>query len=289
MIVVGSVNADWVVAVPRLPGPGETALGGDVEHHHGGKGANQAAAAARAGAGASVVLVAAVGEDESGERELAALAADGVDVSLVARIAGVATGLAMITVAGDSENQIVVASGANARLDGALVAAALGRLDPPLASDDVVLACNEVGDEAIAAALAAAGHAGATALLNPAPARPLPPEVLERRPLLTPNEHEARTLADRDGVPEAARALHALTGAPVLVTRGAAGALLLGAGDPLAIPAPPTTPVDTTGAGDVLNGVLAARLAAGDELPEAARRAVAAASRATEWRGAREP
>jgi ribokinase len=293
VLVVGSINADWVVPVPRLPAPGETVLGGDVEHHHGGKSSNQAAAAARAGA--EVLFVGAVGEDPGGERELAALMSEGVDVSGVARIPGVETGIAVITVAPDGENQIVVAAGANARLDGAWVTAALWRQRPR--ARDVVLACHEVGDEAIEAAFAIARRAGATAILNPAPARTIAPAVLAQRPILTPNEPEARALAGRADVAEAARALRASTGAAVVVTLGAAGVALLDAaadgeeagGALVTLPAPACTPVDTTGAGDVFNGVLAARIAAGDDLRAAAALAVQEATRSTRWPGARPP
>jgi ribokinase len=286
---VGSINADWVVPVAHLPAPGETVLGGDVEHHHGGKSSNQAAAAARAGA--DVRFVGAVGDDPSGERELAALTSVGVDVSGVARIAGVATGIAVITVAADGENQIVVAAGANARLDAVWVTSALARHRPR--AGDVVLACHEVGDEAIEAAFALARQTGATPILNPAPARPIAPAVLTQRPLLTPNEPEARALAGRADVAEAARALRASTGAAVVVTLGAAGVAMLdgeGPGEALVtLPAPTCTPLDTTGAGDVFNGVLAARIAAGDDLPTAATLAVAEATTSTQWPGARPP
>jgi ribokinase len=294
VLVVGSINADWVVPVPRLPAPGETVLGGDVEHHHGGKSSNQAAAAARAGA--EVLFVGAVGDDAGGERELDALTSEGVDVSGVARIAGVATGIAVITVAPDGENQIVVAAGANARLDGAWVTAALSRHRPR--AGDVVLACHEVGDEAIEAAFAIARQAGATAILNPAPARAIAPAVLAQRPILTPNEPEARALAGCADVAEAARTLRASTGAAVVVTLGAAGVALLDGAGPdaevadgalVTLPAPACTPLDTTGAGDVFNGVLAARLAAGDDRRAAATIAVAEATRSTQWPGARPP
>jgi len=181
VIVVGSVNADLVVRAPRLPGPGETVTGGTFARHGGGKGANQAVAAARLGA--RTALVAAVGGDDFGAEALRGLAAEGVDVDGVARLADVATGVALIVVDERAENQIAVASGANAALDGAFVAAALERLE-----GGVVLLSLEVGD----AALLAGARGARLAVLNPAPAREVPAALLDAGPLLTPNAGEAR-------------------------------------------------------------------------------------------------
>ncbi|HEX2235472.1 MAG TPA: PfkB family carbohydrate kinase, partial [Actinomycetota bacterium] len=129
VIVVGSVNTDLVVSVERLPGPGETVTGGAFERHGGGKGANQAVAAARAGA--SVAFVGAVGDDDLGSEALALLEREGIDVSGVRRLPDAPTGVAAIVVDARGENQIAVASGANARVAGADVARALdGRTAP---------------------------------------------------------------------------------------------------------------------------------------------------------------
>ena len=126
MVVVGSVNADLVVSVRRLPAAGETVTGGTFARHGGGKGANQAVAAARAGA--RVAMVGAVGADDLGDEALRELADEGVDVAAVARLDDVPTGVAAIVVDERGENQIAVASGANAELEGDEVAAALARL-----------------------------------------------------------------------------------------------------------------------------------------------------------------
>src|SRR3954452_5614383 len=123
VLVVGSVNVDIVVTLERLPAPGETVIGGRLARGGGGKGANQAVAAARAGA--RVRLVGAVGDDEFGAAAVAELEAEGVDVGAVVRLAGGATGVALIAVDAEGRNQIAVASGANARVDDALVDAAL--------------------------------------------------------------------------------------------------------------------------------------------------------------------
>jgi ribokinase len=273
VVVVGSVNADLVVTVASLPLAGETVTGGSFARFGGGKGANQAVAAARLGA--AVAMVGAVGDDDLGEEALRELAAEGVDVSRVARLDGVATGVAAIVVDSRGENQIAVASGANACVE----------VELSLTGDGVVLLGHEVPPSAVEAGLAAARAAGWTAILNPAPARELPADP--SGVLLTPNADEARALTGEKDVDAAARALAALTGAPVLVTLGAEGALLVD-GDEVERLAPlQARVVDTTGAGDTVNGALAAELAAGRPLGDAARFALAAATLSTRAAGAR--
>jgi len=267
--VVGSVNLDLVVRAATLPGPGETVTGGTFERHGGGKSANQAVAAARQGA--TVRMVGAVGSDDLGDEAVADLAGEGVDVSAVARVTA-PTGVALIAVDEAGENQIAVASGANNELTPAAVEAALAGAEP----GGVVLIGLEVPDAPVLAAARAARAAGLEVVLNPAPARPLPDELLALGPVLTPNEPEA-----------AARALTARTGAPVVVTIGPEGALLAD-GDALErIPAPKVEAVDTTGAGDAFNGALAAALADGAKLGDAVRAAVAAAADSVRRPGAR--
>ena len=281
VVVVGSVNADLVVSVAQLPRAGETVAGGTFARHGGGKGANQAVAAARAGA--RVAIVGAVGADDLGEDALRELAAEGIDVSAVARLDDVATGVAAIVVDHEGENQIAVASGANAALGGDAVTTALERL---LATPSgVVLLGHEVSDAAVVAGARAAHAAGWHVVLNPAPARPLPDAL--GNALLTPNADEARALGGADDVEVAARALAARTGAPVLVTLGADGALLLRGDTAERLPVPRVDVVDTTGAGDTVNGALAAELAAGRPLRDAVRFALTAAALSTRAPGAR--
>jgi ribokinase len=283
VLVVGSINADLVVTLERLPEPGETVTGGRFARHGGGKGANQAVAAARAGA--RVRFVGAVGDDDLGAAAVAELEAEGVDARAVERLAGEPTGVALIAVDLEGRNQIAVASGANARVDGELVAAALGARG--LAADDVCLLGFEVPDAAVVAAARVAADAGARVVLNPAPARELPGALLGLGVVLTPNALEAAAISGERDPERAARALAARTGAPVLVTLGADGALLAGGERPVALPAPRVDVLDTTGAGDALNGVLAAGLAGGLDLESAARRAVEAASASVRVAGAR--
>jgi ribokinase len=285
VVVVGSINADWIVEVPRLPAGGQTVVGDRVEHRHGGKGANQAVAAALAGA--EVKMVGAVGDDQLAVGELAALAAAGVDHSWVLRLADVPTGMAMITVDRAGENQITVARGANAALSADQVCDRLRSLK--LDERDVVLVSNELESETVSAAIVAGDRAGSRVVLNPAPARPLAAGILTRLSLLTPNEPEAQALAGMTDVIAAARSLAAETHGPVIVTRGAAGASIVSEDVVVHVPAPECAPVDTVGAGDVFNGVLAARLVAGDGVREATVQAVTRASESTRWLGARPP
>jgi len=280
VVVVGSVNADVVVRVARLPGPGETVAGGTLVEGLGGKGANQAAAARRAGA--EVRLVAAVGRDARGREALAALEEAGVDVAGVAVLEDAPTGLAAIVVDAHAENQIAVASGANAALDGARVEAS-GAWDGAVGA---VLACLELGDGAVLAAARRARALGVPFVLDPAPARPLPAELYALGPVLKPNAGEARALSGEDDPRAAARALARRTGAPALVTLGRDGALLARGDDVVALPALAVEAVDATGAGDAAAGVLAAGLAAGLDVERAARRALVAASLATRAPGA---
>jgi ribokinase len=281
VVVVGSVNADLVVSVAELPRPGETVTGGTFARHGGGKGANQAVAAARAGA--HVAMVGAVGADDLGDEALRELAAEGIDVAAVARLDGVPTGVAAIVVDAAGENFVAVASGANAEIDSAIVEEAVPRLIGR-GGDGVVLLGHEVREPVVAAGIRAGREAGWRVLLNPAPARRLVEDL--EGVILTPNAHEARALAGEEDLELAARALAARTGAPVLVTLGAEGALLLD-GEAERLPAPAVEVVDTTGAGDAVNGALAAELAAGRPLRDAARFAMAAAALSTRVAGAR--
>jgi ribokinase len=270
VVVVGSVNVDLVVTVDRLPAPGETVTGGTFAIHHGGKGANQAVAAARAGA--PVTMIGAVGDDDNGVAARAVLAAEGVDTALIRVLPGEMTGVALIAVDRAGANQIAVASGANHRFDG------LPQLPQ---GEGVLLVGFEVVDAVVAEAVAVARGRGWPIIVNPAPARELPAALRASGAILVPNDGEAALLGGD------ARALAAVTGGPVVVTMGADGARLIDGDRDVRVAAPEVVAVDTTGAGDVFAGVLAASLADGLELEAAVRRAVAAASRAVTVPGAR--
>jgi ribokinase len=279
--IIGSINVDLVVTADRLPEPGETVLGGRFATHDGGKGANQAVAAARAGA--AVTMIGAVGADPHGDRALNALEGEGIDVSRVRRLAGEATGVAIVAVGPRGENQIVVAPGANAAFE----------LDEDdrgcIAAADVVLTNHEVAPRVVLDVLRTASDAGVMSILNPAPARALSSEVLTLGPILTPNEHELVVAIGNEVTGSALDELSARHAGPVVVTQGPAGAILARGDERRRFAGHSAqATVDTTGAGDTFNGVLAAWLATGAELGEAIRAAVVAGALSVAAAGARD-
>ena len=285
VIVVGSVNVDEVITVTRLPDPGQTVIGGRYERHHGGKGANQAVAAARLGA--QVAFIGAVGADAFGAEARAALAAEGIDLAGLIDLPDEATGVALILVDKAGENAIAVASGANAAMTSVAVRAALKRL--ALTKGDVVLVGHEIRTGAAHEALRLGRLAGATTILDPAPADGLARPTLDLADILTPNEGELEALGGAGKRATAAKALLGPGGKrAVVVSLGAEGALLIGGRRTTTIHAPHVEAIDTVGAGDTLNGALAAGLAAGLDLPTAVRRAVVAATLAVSRAGARD-
>lgn len=270
LAVIGAINVDLVVTGERLPGPGQTVSGGRFASHHGGKGGNQAVAAARAlGPAGRVVMVGRVGDDDLGTGAVQALTDAGVLVAVEAN-PGTPTGVALIVVDRSGENQIAVAPGANALVDGAQVERALQEHGPT-----VVLVSLEVPRAAIEAAGAWCTSRGVPLVLNPAPAQPWVGDVVGSAAYVTPNETELATLGD---VP---------AGVVIVETRGPRGVRIHGS-SPRDIPAPAVEAVDTTGAGDAFNGVFAAGLLEGLDAEAAARRGVAAAALATTEPGARE-
>jgi ribokinase len=287
VIVVGSVNIDLVVTVPELPGPGETVIGGRFARHHGGKGGNQAVAAARLGV--ETAFVGAVGGDAFGHEARAALEAEGIDLRGLLTLDDEVTGVALILVGEAGENSIAVAGGANAALTMAHVRSAIARLKP--GEHDVVLVGHEIPTAVTREALRLGRRAGARTIFNPAPATGLTAKVLELADVLTPNRGELAELAHDVG-PSAGPAATAVLGGAVkraiLVSLGADGALLVRSTGTMPLRAPLVDAVDTVGAGDTLNGALAAGLASGFDLEDAARRAVTAASLAVTRAGARE-
>jgi ribokinase len=264
--VVGSANLDLVATAPRLPGPGETVHGTGYAEHPGGKGLNQAVSAARSGA--TVAFVGAVGADSAGDTLSAVLAGEGIGTGRLAAVPGT-TGRALIGVAEDTgENAIIVVAGANSMVSADDV--------PPCR---VLLTQLEVPLATVATALSNARRAGATTILNPAPAASLPDEVLAACDVVVPNEHEVEMLGGVDR-------LLALGVGAVVVTLGSRGAALHTIYGDTPIAPFAVTPVDTTGAGDAFCGALAARLAAGEPMLTALRFAAAAGALATTRRGA---
>lgn len=281
VVCIASFNADLVSRVAQPVARGQTVLASGFDIQPGGKGSNAAIGCARQGARTAVI--ARLGDDDFGRMALALWAREGIDASAVEVAAGERSGVAQIWVYDDGDNSIAVAPGAGAALSArhAQNAAAL------LRGAKIVMASCEVPFEATQAAFAIAREAGATTLLNPAPARPLPDALLALTDVLTPNEGELRALADEADIDAAARALLARGPCAVLVTLGARGCAVFERGAAsMRLAGHAMHVVDSIGAGDTFTGALAAALARGVGLAEAARWANAAAALSVTGRGA---
>jgi ribokinase len=285
VFVAGSINMDVVATASRHPRVGETVAGEAVHYFPGGKGANQAVAAAKLGA--AVTLIGRLGADAFGRQLRTFLAAQGVELAHVKDTADAHTGTALITVA-DADNTIVVVPGANALVSAEDVAA------PVLAEGDVAVSQFEIPQATITAFFTRARAAGATTILNPAPALPCDPALLDLVDILILNETELGLLTqielhDTDEPArfiDAARRLPAASGKIICVTLGKRGVLALVHREPLLIPGRAVKAVDTTGAGDCCVGALAAQLASGKAIGEALEYANAAASICVQRMGA---
>ena len=273
--VVGSFMMDLVVTAPRRPGPGETIIGHGMEQLLGGKGFNQAIAAARSGA--RVAMVGGVGDDDFGAAFLAALDREGIDASGVRVIAGVGTGVAVPLVEDSGENSIVIIPRANHEMTAADVAAASKVIE----DSAVVLVQWELPVDAVVEAARIGRAASAVVVLNPAPAVLDIASFTGLVDIVVPNEHELVAM-DTD-----APGLRARTGASsVVVTLGQAGVVVDDDSGAAELAAHTVDCIDTVGAGDAFCGALAARLAAGDSLVDAARYGNAAGALAVTVRGA---
>jgi ribokinase len=287
IVVVGSLNMDLVGCAPRLPVPGETIIGHTFFDAPGGKGANQAYASAKLGG--RVSMVGRVGSDDFGRRMRANLEQVGCDVSGIVALRDCPSGIALIFVADDGHNSIMVLPGANGRLTEADVegsrdhlegaAYALFQLEVPLA--------------AVVAAASAAHRSGARVILDPAPAQPLSDELFSLADVLTPNETEAAILAGLpprrlDPVQAAGigRRLQGRGARIVIMKLGDQGCVLISDGEPRHLPAPKVQAVDTTAAGDVFNAGLAVGLSEGMDLAAACQFANRAAAVSVTRRGA---
>ena len=288
IIVIGSINADLAVQVNRHPKPGETLMGSGGTISPGGKGANQAVAAALQGA--SVRFVGAVGNDAYATPALRYLTKSGVDLTGISHVDDT-TGLAVIAISADGENTIIVIPGANARVD----AEAVKQHTADIAAADIVLLQGEIPADGFRAAVDAAAH---RVVINLAPVVPVDRDALLQADPLMANEHEAALVLQQLGYdvteedsknPEKLAADLLDAGfASVVLTLGAAGALVATPEGSELVPSPKVTAIDTTGAGDAFAGALVARLDAGDSLLEAAHHAVRVAAYAVTGRGAQD-
>jgi ribokinase len=282
LVVVGSLNMDFVVSVDRLPAPGETVLGRDFKLIPGGKGANQACAAGKLVTGATVVrMIGRVGYDVFADHLKASLAAAGVDVGAVNATKSQPTGVAMIWVDRQGQNSIVVASGAN----DALAAADVEAMRKVFRGASLVLFQLETPLDTVSAALALAREEGARTMLDPAPAQPLPPELLAHVDILTPNESEALMLLGRpparvslEQAPDLAAALRRLGPRTVVLKLGDQGSYYCDDTVAFHTPAFAVEARDTTAAGDTFNAALAVALSETQPADRAVRFANAAAA-----------
>jgi ribokinase len=285
VFVAGSINMDVVATAERHPRVGETVFGKNVLYFPGGKGANQAVAAAKLGA--ATTLIGRLGRDAFGTELRAFLVNQGVDLSLVRETADAHTGTAIITLA-DADNTIVVVPGANGLVTPEDVAAV------PLANGDIAVSQFEVPLPAISAFFTRARVAGATTILNPAPAQEFDRDLLDLVEVLVLNETELGLLAKtefREGddaarFVAAARSLRTRSDQNICVTLGKRGVVALVDGEAIIVPGRAVKAIDTTGAGDCFVGALAARLAAGAAVSAALDYANAAAAISVQRMGA---
>lgn len=286
VVVFGSINMDLVVRTPRLPAPAETITGHEFFTAPGGKGANQAVAAARLGV--PTRMVGRVGGDAFGQELRQNLASAGADVSAVFTDPTVSSGVAVIGVDDNAQNNIIIVPGANGRVG----QDDLPRLEASLAGAKVLLLQLEIPLEAVVAAARLAHQRGITVVLDPAPAQPLPAELYTLVDILTPNEVEAGQLVgaavkSQAEAADAAKKLLDLGVKTAIIKMGALGVLYAQAGgDVTFVPAFKVQAVDTVAAGDAFNSGLAAALLEGKSLPEAIRWGAAAGALSATKRGA---
>jgi len=285
IIVAGSMNMDMVVKTSHIPQPGETVLGGTFFMNPGGKGANQAVAVARLGG--DVVFVAKIGDDIFGRQSSQLFDEEGVDTGGILSDEGSSSGIALITVDAVGENSIVVAPGANAKLEPTDVEAALKKYP----EGKILLIQLEIPMHTVEFAARYAGSKGIMVILNPAPANVHVSKLFHLIDIITPNVNEAEMLTgikinNIDDAKKAAQFMHNLGVKHVIITLGKQGAVILENEKFHHIPAPEVETVDTTAAGDVFNGALAVALAEGKDLVDATTFACSAASIAVTRLGA---
>lgn len=285
VVVFGQLARDLVLVVDQVPAAGRSGRVRRRREMLGGKGANQAVAAHRLGG--VVTLVARVGQDGPGELALKGFAVEGLATDWITVDPAAPTGVALILVDRAGQNMIAVAPGANRNL----TPTAIREAAPAFRPGGVVLVQLEIPLESVTVALELGRSQGMLTILNPAPAREVPDEVLRLADWLTPNESEAEALAgvrvvDAGGAQQAAKRLLGRGARQVVITRGDRGSLFAANGEIFELPAFPVAAVDTTAAGDAFTAALAVALARGTTPREALRQASAAGALATTRPGA---
>ncbi|HAT3645977.1 ribokinase [Raoultella ornithinolytica] len=285
LVVLGSINADHILNLESFPTPGETVTGHHYQVAFGGKGANQAVAAGRSGA--DIAFIACTGDDDIGERVRRQLERDRIDVAPVRAVNAQSTGVALIFVNAEGENVIGIHAGANAALSVEQVEAEKARI----AGAQALLMQLESPLESVLAAAKIAHQHQTTVVLNPAPARDLPDELLSLIDIITPNETEAEKLTgihveNDDDAAKAARVLHEKGIGIVMITLGSRGVWVSHDGQGRRVPGFKVQAVDTIAAGDTFNGAFVTALLEGTALDEAIRFAHAAAAIAVTRKGA---
>ncbi|OOF71119.1 ribokinase [Rodentibacter caecimuris] len=283
--VLGSINADYVIQVPYFAQAGETLQGRDFQLAYGGKGANQAVAASRLGA--KVQFISAIGSDQIGQTMKQAFTDEGIDTSSIVSIPNQSTGLAMIQVADNGENSIVISAGANADLNVNFVECYRDKIEQA----SILLVQLETPLPTVEFAIKLAKGSGTKVVLNPAPASRLPDTLLSQVDIITPNESETEILTgvkviDEQAAVQAANIFHQKGIGTVIITLGAKGVYLSENGKGKMIAGFRVKAVDSTAAGDTFNGGLVAALLSRKSLEEAIAFAQKAASISVTRKGA---
>lgn len=275
--VVGSINIDQTVIAERIPQKGETLFGSSINYVPGGKGANQAAAMAKLGA--EVEMFGAIGDDDNGHQMIENLKKNNIETKHIKVAKGVPTGIAIITL-GDNDNTIVVVKGANDKVDIEYI----NSIKDSLLKNDMVVLQHEIPLETVHYIIDLCYENNIPTVLNPAPAADVPKEIIDKVTYLTPNEHEVGLIFG-DEMP--LETLLKKYPKKLIVTLGSKGVICaLDENEIIKVPVRKTTIVDTTGAGDTLNGAFCVRICSGDSIKDALKYANAAASLSIEKLGA---
>lgn len=285
ILVIGSLNTDMVIQTEKIPTAGETVLGGEFFMNTGGKGANQAVAAARLGG--KVIFIGKVGDDIFGQKSIQSLKEEGIETTFVGIASEVSSGVAMITVDKKGENAIVVAPGANYRLN----IEDIEKSSEPFYAGDLIVLQMEIPIQTVEHIIVKAKSLEKKVILNPAPAQKLNADLLRGLYMITPNETEAEVLTgikigDEATATAAAQCLLDKGVETVIITLGERGALVKTQNVCAIIPSPRVEAVDTTAAGDTFNGALAVALSEGKDILAATAFACRAASIAVTRKGA---